>query len=624
MLSRLLLPILVLCFAACGKSDPVVGFRVDENTVVGMEEKPTNETTDDSLVQPFTIADGLLTDPILQLPKKHSVQVVWYTSFRGKEHALVLGEEKRRLPVTSTQLSRMLEDADSEISDDVRKQLGQATKAGVRERAVFRHVATAEALKPGERLPYLVESVDDAGTRFRSDAFTLQPLPTSDQSVSLLLTSDQQNQPMSAANYQKVVETTGAIDAILFAGDFVDHPNRASEWFDRANPKRPAFYPVLQGRLDQLGATAFRGGALLQHAVLFGAVGNHDVSGRWRPEANDIKTMFNDPQPLWYAQLHHNNPVKVRDQSFESVTYEQMWDQPDPGPRGERYWASRYGETFIISLHVNRIWRLWGDNRKGKLCEAPESLANPDEWGFGDHVFDPFGPDSEQFQWLQNILLSPAFQQSKYKIVMAHQSMFGLGANALPALAAPQATFEIEGQEKPLQLTHPISKEDWENQVEPVLGSIKAITYHYPKEQDVWKQSIEPLLISAGVQLVLCGHSHLWNRTRVDKLIYLETSNVGNAFDARYDDPGEGKAYPKSKRPAGDPQNRLPLAPNQFNPMQQWEGYARPLPFVASNKITVFSLFHSEDGTVKSYAFDTTKPGSEVVLMDEFPLSANP
>ena len=522
----------------------------------------------------------------------------------------------------STRLSRMLEDEGPEIPEAVANQLGEATAAGVRERQVYRHVALAEGLKPGERIPYQVESVDDAGLRFRSDVFTLQPLPAAGQAVSILLTSDQQNQPMSAANYQKVAETVGQLDAILFAGDFVGHPNRASEWFDRANAKRPAFYPAMQGRLVQLGASTFKGGALLQQAPLFGSSGNHDVSGRWRKEAHTIGTMFNDPQPQWYARLQHSDAVAVRDHSFESITYDEMWDHPDTGTQGERYWAYQYGDTFIISLHVNRIWRMWGDNRKGKLGEAPESLADPDLWGFGDHVFDPFGPGSPQFLWLQKTLKTSAFQKSKYKIVMAHQTMFGLGENALPVLAAPQAVFTIEGREQPLTLTHPISQEAWSAQIKPVLPTIRSISYHYLKEKGVWKQAVEPLLLDAEVQLVLCGHSHLWNRAKVGEMNYLETSNVGNSFGARFDDSGEGKAWPPSKRPGGDPLGRTLVTPTRFNPMQSREGYARALPFVSSNKITVFSILTSEDGLIKSYAFDTTKPDSETILFDEFRLAS--
>ena len=309
-----------------------------------------------------------------------------------------------------------------------------------------------------------------------------------------------------------------------------------------------------------------------------------------------------------------------RDHSFESVTYDEMWDHPDAAPQGERYWSYQYGDTFVISLHVNRIWRMWGDNRKGKLCEAPDSLTDPEQWGFGDHVFDPFGPDSPQFKWLQNTLQGSAFREAKYKVVMAQQTMFGLGENAYPVLASPRAVFTIKGKEQPLTLSHPISKQAWTSQVMPVLSSLESISYHYPEEEDVWAQAIEPILVKAGVQLVLCGHSHLWNRAKVGGMHYLETSNVGNSFGARFDDSGDGKAWPPSKRPGGDPQGRAPILPTHFNPMQAWEGYARALPFVSSNKVTTFTVFTTQDGLVKSYAFDTSKPSSKAVLFDEFQL----
>ena len=50
---------------------------------------------------------------------------------------------------------------------------------------------------------------------------------------------------MVAANLQKVVETIGKIDAVFFAGDLVNIPERASEWFD--DKRGGAFFPCLQG-----------------------------------------------------------------------------------------------------------------------------------------------------------------------------------------------------------------------------------------------------------------------------------------------------------------------------------------------------------------------------------------
>ncbi|MFT4638377.1 MAG: hypothetical protein ACI8T1_001697 [Verrucomicrobiales bacterium] len=54
--------------------------------------------------------------------------------------------------------------------------------------------------------------------------------------------------------------------------------------------------------------------------------------------------------------------------------------------------------------------------------------------------------------------------------------------------------------------------------------------------------------------------------------------------------------------------------------MQAWEGYTNPPPFVAGNRITVFSVFSTQDVSVKSYAFDTSQPDSEVKLIDVFTL----
>ncbi|NCF89697.1 MAG: metallophosphoesterase, partial [Verrucomicrobiaceae bacterium] len=78
---------------------------------------------------------------------------------------------------TSARLSRMLEDEDSQIPESIVAQLGDETAAGVRERRVYRHVAVANGLKAGERIPYQVGCVEDNGRRFRSETCTLQQLP---------------------------------------------------------------------------------------------------------------------------------------------------------------------------------------------------------------------------------------------------------------------------------------------------------------------------------------------------------------------------------------------------------------------------------------------------------------
>jgi len=44
--------------------------------------------------------------------------------------------------------------------------------------------------------------------------------------LKILLTSDHQLKPMTAANLQKVVETVERVDAVFFVGDLVNVPDR--------------------------------------------------------------------------------------------------------------------------------------------------------------------------------------------------------------------------------------------------------------------------------------------------------------------------------------------------------------------------------------------------------------
>lgn len=105
---------------------------------------------------------------------------------------------------------------------------------------------------------------------------------------------------------------------------------------------------------------------------------------------------------------------------------------------------------------------------------------------------------------------------------------------------------------------------------------------------------------------------------------YLESSNVGNSFGARYDDGSESETWLSGAFPPGDPHRRIVIAPTHFNPMQAWEGFSNPLPFVSSNRLTVFSILDTGDGAVRSYVFDTENPSAGVVLMDDFSLSGLP
>lgn len=622
--------------------------------------------------------DALLTDPMLQLPTEDSVRVVWYTEFAGQAHTLTYGENlDQTATAITTKMTRMYEDANSERA-------GQ-TYTEVTERDVWRHEAVATGLVQNVRVPYYITSINDEGDPITSETFTLQPLPTADHGIKILLTSDQQNRQMSPANFQKVVETVGMVDAVFFAGDLVDNPHRASEWFDRYNPAwlefepdpnrpaypaaRPAFFPSMQGNYQDLFPEfPYTGGEILQHAPLFGSIGNHESPGRWRPNESfilngqvvtaTINFMDNDPQPRWYAEIRYEqqkdsiNPTDdpaireqwIRDNSFEHTQYFEMWTHPDDGPAGESYYAYQIGDVFVISMNVSRVWRTWNvtENDRGKFTEIKSELSNPDNWGFGDMWFETFNEGSTQYEWLTNVLESEAFQNARYKVVLAHQTMFGLGDNAVPVMAdrVMTITYEQDGEEQTLERTLPLDRATWEAEIEPILDSITEIRYEYPVDQDVWRNDIEPLLLQYDVDLVHVGHSHLWNRTQVGDLHYLETSNVGNTFGAYYgDEEGiyaertrwassfwdelaspESRWDPANYASYNDPHGRAPIFPTIFNPMREMDGTERDLPFVASNNITAFSIFDTATGMVSSYAFDTRDPESEVRKFDEFSL----
>jgi len=593
-----------------------------------------------------------LSDPFLQLPTADSVNVVWFTNFEGQSHQLQYGNGLVADAIT-TKMTKMFEDADSFQPG---KEYQKLTL-----RKVYRHEATATDLLPGKRLNYRVKSIADDGQALISNSFTLAPLPEKNQPLKILLTSDLQSKPNSPANYQKVVETIGLPDAVFFAGDLVNIPDRASEWFDQIEEGAPPFFPTLQGHYQQLKPDSpYNGGEILQHTPLFAAIGNHEVMGRFLPQQADhrMNNSFNDPQPRWYAeiayeqikdQINPDNDREIRkqwilDNSHNQQTYLQIFSFPEDGPRGKEYYALAFGDVFLISMNVSRIWRSWdvSGQRRSMFVEALSELQTPDGWGFGEFMFERFDAESQQYQWLEGVLQSEAFKKAKFKVVLAHQGVFGLGDNVVPVLADPQMQLvesNADKSESITELSFPISPEDWQNKVLPKLSSISEVRYHYPLSDDIWLRDIEPLLIKHGVDLVQIGHSHLWNRTKAGNMHYLESSNVGNTMGAYFTDPSG--VYPHDNRAEkanfwaelnsantrwrkadyaanGDPHGRQMTQPSVFSPMSLLDKDFPALPFVSSNQLTTFSILDTGSGTVKSYVFDTADPSSEVQLFDKF------
>jgi Calcineurin-like phosphoesterase len=568
----------------------------------------------------------LLTDPFLQLPTATSVRVVWFTEFSGTRHFVSYGENfDRTAPATTTQLSRTREDQDSKWPPT--KPIGNTqttprptASLNLRQRPIWRHEAEVTGLQPHQRWPYRVTSMRAEGQSVTSRAFTLTANPAPGQPLKILLTSDHQLKPMVAANLQKVQETIGRVDAVFVAGDLINVPDRASEWFDDA--KGGAFFPALQGRasyaLTKNGQTTqYRGGELIQHAPLFAAIGNHEVMGRWATDQS-LNEQFNHPAPRPpkssdgpRAAVLPTNLQQLKNQSFNTDTYEEIFTFPTTSPGGKQYYAVTFGDVRLVVLYATNIWRVpeLKNAVRRKYREPPEAFHDPQRRGNGQFIFEPIHQGSQQYTWLEQELQSADFKRAKYKVVMVHHPPHSLGENVVPAYTDPVAS--IAADEK---------------------GQITSWRYEYPKSRDYLIRDVVPLLARSGVQLVFYGHSHLWNRfVSPQGMHFLETSNVGNSYGAYVDGNqrhvpnnalahqvfGEPLLFPNDYAATGNPNGLPPVMPT-IAPLSTPDG--KPLPYIASNDITAFSILDTGSGQITSYRFDTREPNAKVIKFDQFHL----
>ncbi len=576
---------------------------------------------DQDMEEVEAVEPTLLTDPFLQLPTVDGVYVVWFTEWEGQRHFVAVNGVE--FEAETMKMSRLAEDQGSWIGA---QQADGTLYTAYTPRDVWRHEAYVDGLETGARIPYSVTSITDEGVEVLSDEFSLAPLPAIDQPLRILLTSDNQLMPMTPANMQKVQETVGMVDAVFLSGDLQNIPDRASEWFD--DNRGRAFFPALQGNsiaplertlvrdgVTYVSTMTYTGGELIQHAPLFPAAGNHEVMGRFNP-GNGLNAQYNDPQPRAVAEARYeqiaelinpeNDPAIreqwIMDNSYNTITYQEIFRLPDNSPGGETYYAIEFGDIYMISLYTARIWRTpgLGDNARGKYRESLVDLNRPDNWGYGDFIFQDLHEGSEQYDWLVEQLNSEAFQNAKYKIVLMHQMPHGVGDNYNPVFTDPVQTIDYD-----------------EN------GRIEAVRYEYPIEDDILIRDIQPLLEEYGVQLVHGGHSHLWFRMFKDGVNYIETSNVGNnygcyleGYKSRGNVPNDPRYNADNYVAFGDPHGLDPIFPSIMSPQQDDNG--ADLPCINSNDLTAFSIFDTATGMISSYVFDTREPESEVMLFDEF------
>jgi len=552
---------------------------------------------------------SLLTDPFLQLPTEDGVHVVWFTEFEGSNHSLTYGENLDMTVEASTmKMSRLAEDPDSwhpELDFE-----------SYTPRDVWRHEAYADGLTQGERVPYFVSSIDDDGIEIVSETFSLSPLPAQGQALKILLTSDHQLMPMTPANLQIMMETVGQVDAVFFAGDLQNVPDRASEWFDYGNGG--AFFPALQGNASRTISRSYvsgnstvevsstwNGAPIIQNAPLFPTIGNHEVMGRYNP-SNDLGWQFNNPQPRSVAEARYElyadtiNPTGdpaireqwITDNSWNTITYEEMFTLPE-GPEGERYYSIQFGDVYYISLFSTRI-----ASGASRYQELDENLSNPDAWNYGQVLFGTIEPGNAQYDWLLNELNSEAFQNARFKIVQLHHPVHSLGGRAVPAFTEPRQVVETDDN-----------------------GNVTMIRYEYPLDDNYLINYLEPMLEEANVDLVQFGHTHIWERFVSDGGInYLDSSNVGNTYGANWQEnvrrtvPPTDAWNPANYPGFGDPYGLEPVFPS-IAPLTDSD---QEVPYISSNDISAFTILDTETGTVSSYYIDLRYPEQGATLFDQF------
>jgi hypothetical protein len=516
--------------------------------------------------------------------------VIWFTEFFGTRHQLRYGEKLEKIALARTsKLTRVREDAKSRTLEAYQS---------LTDREIWRHQAEITDLKPGERIPYQVTSFQE-NTAIRSDLYTLTPTPKKGTNLKILLTSDHQLMPMTAANLQKVSETIGQVDAVFLAGDLVNIPDRASEWFD--DSRGGSFFPCLQGRanytLTKNGIqTIYKGGEIIQNAPLFPAIGNHEVMGRFST-SRGLNEQFEDAIPHFIAKKLAEDTAAInenwlKNKAFNTETYEEIFSLPQ-----NKYYSLTFGDIRLVVLYVTNIWRNPNlePSARGRYYENQRDLDRPDRWGYGQHIFEPIAQGSPQYQWLEKELNSREFQEAKYKVVMFHHPPHTLGGNIVPPYTDPLPTIQ-----------------------EDATGKVTSVRYDYPQENDYIIRDLIPLLESAKVNLVFYGHSHLWNRfLSPNGTNFLESSNVGNSYGAYLGDKKRPVPLDRNYAAIGNPNGLAAIIPN-IAPLVDWVN--QPLPYIASNDVTVFSILDTEKGTVSSYRFDTRYPDSEVIKFDEFDL----
>lgn len=575
-----------------------------EEEITNEEAGPTQEQIELTQKYKNIQAGTLYTEPMLMNPQDNSVEVVWFTENEGSDNEVIIYSADREYVVrvvsaVTDKLTRTRGGKDDDSKND------PSIK-----RDIYRHSAVVDELPVNDGSVDSIVTYSVRTDEVKSSQYVLKARAQEGVAQKILITSDHQNKKMCAANIQKAYETVPDIDAVFVDGDMADVADRAYDWFDSDN----SFFKVMQGTANhEIGGKVYNGAPILQNAPIYTSIGNHEVMGVYS-DTRPLDEQFNNPTTreyaarLYEAQGGDDEESFITDHSFNTITYDEIFGN-DRNAEGEgHYYSFSIGDTRVIVLEMARIWRLATIGFPGKYSEIPG--MGEDTYGYGQFIFEPISEGSRQYDFLKRELASKEFQDARYKIVMYHFDSHSLGSNCIPAYTEPVA----------------------HNAVSPITGQ-SMVVYDYPVENDYIANLVEPLMEKYNVDLLITGHSHIWNRfITKNGMNILESSNVGNNYGGYYKE-GDARTFApsafnrddgfysiRSKWNAdnyamrGDP---LGLEPEYPSEAELPDG----LPYLASDTVTAFSILDTGRGVVDSYYYDTQDADSEAVLFDSFPIN---
>jgi hypothetical protein len=164
-----------------------------------------------------------------------------------------------------------------------------------------------------------------------------------------------------------------------------------------------------------------------------------------------------------------------------------LYPEQESGAGGKHWYSADFGDLHIVSLSLNR-WFPWAATLKP-----------------GWFLFDTIAAGSAQYNWLQADL--KAVDRRRYIWVTQHWHMF----NRATDVGVPYT--------------------------DPAPSADNPEVMVYDKSADYLMRDLKPLYERWGVSGVSFGHSHVYERYRINGVNYIEAASIGNTYRGAKDPP---------------------------------------------------------------------------------------